>query len=314
MQEEFEDSMRKPALSPTTGRIMLLACAMLWGGSYPTAKVAMGAVTPQWLMAVRLLGAAGVMLILFHKRILPALRPSIIIPAIFVGLTYWGTMFCQMTGLTMIEPGRSAFLTAAYCVIVPFTSWLLIRQRPTSRNLVAAALCLTGVGFVSLAGGGMGGLSVSPGDLLTLLCAFVFSFNLVLLGKWSRVIDPVALTFTMFVVAGVCFVGGAMVTEPSPSAAWLEPAVLSCLAYLVLGATMLAQVMQNIGLKVTPPSQASIIMCLETVFSMLFSVLFYGERVTVTAGIGFVLIFLAIVVSQVRLSGRMLERIGGRRG
>ena len=47
----------KKGLSPTMGRVMLLCCAMLWGGSYPIAKVAMGVVTPQWLMGLRLVGA-----------------------------------------------------------------------------------------------------------------------------------------------------------------------------------------------------------------------------------------------------------------
>lgn len=170
-------------------------------------------------------------------------------------------------------------------------------------------LCLTGVGFVSL-GSGLGGLTIGTGDLLTLLCAVIFSFNLVCLGKWSRVIDPVALTFAQFVTAGVCFIVGASFSEPAPNASWLAPGVLACLVYLFLGATMLAQIMQNVGLKVTPPSQASIIMCLETVFSMVFSVLFYGETVSGAAATGFALIFLAILVSQIRLNGRLLERVG----
>ena len=135
-------------------------------------------------------------------------------------------------------------------------------------------------------------------------------FNLVCLGKWSRVIDPVALTFAQFVTAGVCFIVGASFSEPAPNASWLAPGVLACLVYLFLGATMLAQIMQNVGLKVTPPSQASIIMCLETVFSMVFSVLFYGETVSGAAATGFALIFLAILVSQIRLNGRLLERVG----
>ncbi|WP_240539185.1 DMT family transporter [Bifidobacterium sp. SO1] len=299
---------RKFQLSPTIGKLMLLACAMLWGGSYPTAKVAMTVVPPQWLMAIRLLAASLIMFILFRKQITPYLNRHIIVPGLLVGVTYWGTMCSQTVGLTMIEPGRSAFLTAAYCVIVPFTSWLLMKQRPTIRNIVAAVLCLTGVGCVSLSSG-LGGISIGLGDLLTLLCAIVFSFNLVWLGKFGRVIHPVALTFAQFMTAGTLFLIGAIVTEPAPSATWLRPGILLCLVYLFFGATMTAQIMQNVGLKVTPPSQASLIMCLETVFSLLFSVLFYGERVEAAAGMGFVLIFSAILCSQIHLNGRMLERL-----
>ena len=106
-------------------------------------------------------------------------------------------------------------------------------------------LCLTGVGFVSL-GSGLGGLTIGTGDLLTLLCAVIFSFNLVCLGKWSRVIDPVALTFAQFVTAGVCFIVGASFSEPAPNASWLAPGVLACLVYLVCSARrVLAQIMQE---------------------------------------------------------------------
>lgn len=298
---------RKITLSPALGKMMLLGCAMLWGGSYPIAKVAMSVVTPQWLMCFRLLAASAIMLILFRKQIMPYLNRSIILPGLLVGLTYWGTMVSQTVGLTMIEPGRSAFLTAAYCVIVPFTSWILLKQRPTPRNLLSAVLCLIGVGFVSLSSG-LGGFSIGTGDLLTLTCALVFSFNRVWLGKFGQTIHPVALTFAQFMVAGVCCLIGAALTEPAPTAAWLRPSILACLVYLFFGATMMAQIMQNFGLKVTPPSQASLIMCLETVFGLLFSVAFYGERVSGASGVGFALIFLAILGSQIRLSGRMLER------
>ena len=57
-----------------------------------------------------------------HKHIVPYLTPKIIVPALVVGLTYWGTMVTQTIGLQTIEPGRSAFLTAAYCVLTPFAT------------------------------------------------------------------------------------------------------------------------------------------------------------------------------------------------
>ena len=70
---------------------MLLGCAALWGGSYLLAKFAMEAIPPQWLMGLRMIGACLCMLALFHKHIVPYLTPIIIVPALVVGLTYWGT-------------------------------------------------------------------------------------------------------------------------------------------------------------------------------------------------------------------------------
>ena len=162
---------------------MLLACAALWGGSYLLAKFAMEAIPAQWLMALRMFGACMCMLALFHKHIVPYLTPKIIVPALVVRLTYWGTMITQTIGLQTIEPGRSAFLTAAYCVITRSPHGL--SPKPSRAiNLVAGVICLIGVGFVSLKPGGS--LSLSAGDWLTIATAVIFSFNLTCLGVYTK--------------------------------------------------------------------------------------------------------------------------------
>lgn len=229
---------------------MLLACAALWGGSYLLAKFAMTAIPAQWLMALRMFGACMCMLALFHKHIVPYLTPKIIVPALVVGLTYWGTMITQTIGLQTIEPGRSAFLTAAYCVITPFATWIISKTKPRAINLVAGVICLTGVGFVSLKPGGS--LSLSSGDWLTIATAVIFSFNLTCLGVYTKRFDPIAVTFVQFSVAGILFFIGALATEPAPDAGWLAPPVVASVLYLFLGATMSAQIMQNIGLAHVP--------------------------------------------------------------
>ena len=283
---------------PNLARLMLLGCAALWGGSYLVAKVALNVIPPMWLMALRMAGACLVMLALFHRSILPCLNRRIVVPALLVGVTYWGTMTTQTIGLTTIDPGRSAFLTAAYCVITPFAAWAISRQRPKAVNLVAAVICLAGVGFVALKPGS-GSLSLGVGDLLTLACAFIFSFNLTLLGVFSQRFHPIAVTFVQFAVAGVLFCAGALLTEPGPTAAWLEPGVVASFLYLFLGATTLAQIMQNIGLAHVPAASASIIMCTESLFSVGFSALFWGETIGWNSIVGFALIFAAVLMSVV---------------
>ena len=282
---------------PNLARLMLLTCAALWGGSYLVAKFAIAAIPPQWLMGMRVLGACAVMLVLFHRSIIPALKPQIIVPALVVGVTYWGTMVTQTIGLKTIDPGRSAFLTAAYCVLTPFASWIVTKTRPGTINLVAAVICLTGVGFVSLKNGGS--FALGTGDWLTIGTAVIFAFNLTFLGVYAKRFHPIAVTWVQFFVAGVLFVAGALFTEPAPNAGWLEPGVVVAFLYLFLGATMIAQIMQNIGLAHVPPSQASIIMCTESLFAVTFSILFWGEAVTWNSVVGFTLIFAAVLLSIV---------------
>lgn len=289
--------MKVRALSPRIARVMLLCCAALWGGSYPAAKLVMRHVGPQWLMALRLTGACIIMLILFHRHIVPHLTKAIIFPAFVVGVTYWGTMVTQMQGLRTIEPGRSAFLTSAYCVLTPFVAWAVTKVKPKFLNCCAAILCILGVGLVGLKPGEGFALALSSGDWLTLACALIFSLNLTCLGLYTRKFNPIAMTFVQFAVASIGFWVGALATEPGPNSNWFMPEIIIAICYLFAGATMLAQVMQNVGLSVVPASSASIIMCTESVFSITFSALFFGEKVGVNTAFGFAFIFIAVLLS-----------------
>lgn len=284
---------------PNLARLMLLSCAALWGGSYLVAKVAMTAITPQWLMAMRMAGACAILMALFHKSIIPALNRRIVVPAIMVGLTYYGTMVLQTTGLQSIDPGRSAFLTASYCVFTPFVTWIVSKTKPRAVNIVAGVICLTGVGFIALKPGSST-LALVPGDWMTLGCAVIFSFNLIYLGVYAKRFNPIAVTFVQFAVAGVLFLFGAVVSEPAPNASWLHPVVVWSFLYLVIGATTMAQIMQNIGLAHVPATSASIIMCTESLFSVGFSALFWGERIGWNSLAGFALIFSAVLMSVMK--------------
>ncbi|WEV71776.1 DMT family transporter [Bifidobacterium sp. ESL0790] len=281
---------------PNLARLMLLCCAALWGGSYLVAKVAMTAISPQWLMGLRTGGACVVMLILFHRSIIPALNRHMIVPALVVGVTYYGTMVMQTYGLKTIDPGRSAFLTAAYCVLTPFVAWLVVKRRPYIINLLAGVICLLGVGFIALKPGSVS-LALSQGDLLTIGCSVVFSFNLTYLGIYSKRFNAIAVTFLQFAVACVLFLAGAVLTEPAPSMAWLKPSIVVSFIYLFLGATTLAQIMQNVGLAHVSAASASIVLCTESLFSELFSIVFWHAQVSLTLFIGFALIFCAVLLS-----------------
>ena len=82
---------------------------------------------------------------------------------------------------------ENAFLTSVYCVLVPFLYWWLAKQRPDRYNILAAVLCVAGVGLVSL----NGDLTITIGDLLTLVSALFYALHIVAVNKLSP-----ARTFT----------------------------------------------------------------------------------------------------------------------
>ncbi len=292
------ESRMSRSFPPNLARMMLVACAALWGASYVVAKFVIATIPPQWLMFLRLSGACLIMLALFHRSILPALRRDILVPALVVGTTYFVSMDTQTIGLLTVDPGRSAFLCSAYCVLTPFVLWAVTRRTPRSIHMVAAVICMAGVGFVALRPSSAS-LQLSSGDWLTLCSALFFALNIVSLGVYTRRFNPIAMTFVQFAVSSVMFLVGALVTESAPTVRWLSPGIIGGFLYLLLGATTLAQVMQNIGLAHVPTASASIIMCSESLFSVLFSAVFWGESIGWTSLVGFALIFVSMLMSSV---------------
>ena len=81
-----------------------------------------------------------------------------------------------------------------------------------------------------------------------------------------------------------------------------DPAVFLPLAYLCIMATTVALLFQNVGQIWSDPASASVILSLESVFGVICSVIFYGDKVTVPMAIGFVLIFVAVLCSETKFS------------
>lgn len=277
---------------------MLFAASLIWGTTFFLTKNTLNAVPVYFLLAIRFSVAALLLGLICWKRWKNFTKDYLW----RAGITSTFLFVCyvsQTYGLTMTTPSKSAFLTAVYCVLVPFFAWGMLKRKPDRYNILAAVLCIMGVGFVSLDGGS---LSLNGGDLLTLVCALSYGIFFVLLEKWSEGKDIYLITICQFVFCGLYSWVMTLTTETFPAQAVMQPSVFFTIAYLCVFATALCFVMQNVALVWTDSVSASIILSLESVFGVLFSVLIYGDPVTGQLVLGFVLIFIAIICSETKLS------------
>ncbi|MDD5800531.1 MAG: DMT family transporter [Coriobacteriales bacterium] len=278
-------------------RAMLLGAALLWGGSFVIIKGALDDVPPAWLMGVRFILSGAVMALLFRRRVSRNLDGSHWFAALVIGVLSGLGYLIQNIGLTDTTPGRNAFLTATYSVMVPFIAWGISRVRPRASNVAAALVALTGVGLLSLPGEGLG---LGWGDGLTLFSAVFYAAEIALWPHLASGHDVITLTTAQFFVMGaLCLVVG-VATEPVPQAQVLASgAFWAQLAYLVLLSSCACTLAQNVGQNHVPSAQAALLLSLESVFGVMFSVIFYGEQVTVQLAIGFALVFVAVLMSEV---------------
>lgn len=276
---------------------MLFAAAFFWGASFLLMKNALDSIPTGYLIAIRFTAGAPLAALVCWKR-WKLFTPDYLWRGGLAGLTLFGVYWAQTVGLETTTPSNNAFLSAVYCVIVPFMAWALFRTRPDRYNVTAALLCLTGVGFVSLTEE----LTISTGDLFTLLGAVFCAANIIAVSRLGQGKD--VMLFTVAQLAAVALYAWvlALTTETFDFSALARPQVLGPMLYLCVMATAVCMALMNIGLVWSEPAPAAVILSLEAVFGVILAVIFYGDPLTPRLLIGFGLIFVGVLCSETKFA------------
>jgi len=276
------------------GRLGLLSAAFLWGVSFVIMKNVLTSIPPFYILAIRFCGAALILLPACAKK-LKKIDSTYIKGGALMGASLLLGYVFQTYGLQMTTPGKNAFLTSVYCIIVPFLYWAYIKKRPDKFNAIAALICIVGIGFISLDGD----LIIGKGDALTLMCGFFFAVHIIVTARFVDGCDPVALAMLQFAAAGLISLVAALIMESPPLG--VTAADVWSMVFLTCISTAGCLLMQVFGQKYTPPSQAAVIMTLESVFGAMSSVMLFSEKLTPQLIIGFILTFAAVVISETKL-------------
>jgi drug/metabolite transporter (DMT)-like permease len=145
-----------------------------------------------------------------------------------------------------------------------------------------------------------GGIHIGLGDSLTLLCAVFFAAHIVSVGFFIEKVDPLSLVIIQLGAAAVFSVIAALIYEPVPRA--LSSNAIFAIGYLAIFSTMIAFIIQNVAQKYTSSTHAAIILCLESVFGSILSVLMLNEVFTSKMVLGCLTIFIAILTTETKWS------------
>ncbi|SHH75239.1 Permease of the drug/metabolite transporter (DMT) superfamily [Sporobacter termitidis DSM 10068] len=276
------------------GRVSLFLATLIWGVSFVLMDLTLNSVPALYILAIRFLGAA-VILLAVGARELKKIDRGYIRGGVVMGVILLAAYCFQTFGLPLTTPGKNAFLTSVYCVMVPFLYWFIIKKRPDKYNVIAGVVCLAGIGFISLDNH----FAIGLGDGLTLICGFLYAVHMVICGAVVEERSPILVSMLQFAVAGVLAAIMALIFQPAPT--HIPVSTVWVLVFLTVMSTALCLSLQIFGQKHTPTAQASVIMTFEAVFGAATSVLFYGETLTLRLVIGFLLTFAAVLISETKL-------------
>ncbi len=279
-------------------KLLIVFATSIWGLSFVIMKDVVECLPPAWLLGIRFFTAGLILLAVLWKRVRRHFSLKIVAYGALLAFFDFTAFLTQTIGLLCTTPGINAFLTATYCVIVPFAWWVIARKRPLAFNVLAAFVAVGGIWLVSSNGSGTG-LSMGFGEAMTLLCALLFAIHITFVSRLSVGNDVLVLTVFQFLFEGLFGMAVGCGFETLPPASAVSLTVVGQMAFLIVFASVIAFGIQNVALAYIPPAQASLFLSLESVFGVLFSVLLYGEVLTPQLLLGFALIFAAILVNEV---------------
>ena len=280
-------------------KLLIVACALAWGLSFFVMKDVTASLPVFWLLFVRFGASSVVMLAVFWRRIRDNLSAPVVRVGVLLGAFYGAAYVLQTYGIVYTTPGKNAFLTGVYCVLVPLCAWLLGHGAPRRMSVIAALVSLVGAGLVVLDNG----LPLNVGDALTLAGSVFYALEMVIVAHEGRGRDVWALTFWQFLTITAIVGVGHVLVEAPPAAEAFTSGNVCALAFLALVCSFGCLAVLNYALTKVDPTSGALLSSLESPSGVAFSVAFGYETLTPRLLVGFVLIFAGIVLSEVGTKG-----------
>ena len=289
--------------------ILLFITAAIWGVAFVAQSVGMDYVGPLTFNCVRSLmgGVVLIPLCLFMDRrkhaaengsaesqaARAAERKTLITGGICCGLALCLASNFQQFGIQYTTVGKAGFITARYIVIVPVIG-LFFGKKCSPLMALAVVLSLAGLYLLCMTGGNGG---INRGDILVLICAFLFSVHIMVIDHFSPMVDGVKMSCIQFFVSGILSGAGMLLFEEPQLGRILE--AWMPILYAGIMSCGVAYTLQIVGQKGVNPTVASLILSLESSISVLAGWAILGQQLSSREILGCVLMFGAIILAQI---------------
>ena len=281
--------------------ILLMLAALIWGSAFVAQSVGMDYIGPFTFNSVRsFLGAIVLLPVIWYtgrtkkteiQQDRRQERKDLIMGGICCGVILTVSSSLQQIGLMYTSAGKAGFITALYILIVPVLG-MFLGKRVGIKTWIGVVLAVIGMYLLCITSG----FSISYGDFMVLLCAFVFSLHILTVDYFSPKVDGVKLSSIQFLVCGILS-AIPMIVKEQPQAADILAAWLP-IAYAGVLSSGVAYTLQIVCQKHLNPTVASLIMSLESVFAVLTGWLILHEKLSIREFTGCVLVFAAIILAQ----------------
>ncbi|HCY74791.1 MAG TPA: hypothetical protein DHV28_02635 [Ignavibacteriales bacterium] len=288
------------------GEIALLFNTLIWGGTFALIKNAFTDISPLLFLGLRFSIAALIFLPFVFASLKKTNKQTLIAGAV-LGFFYFTGFAAQSLGLNLTSATKSGFITGTFVIFIPILQLIIEKRKPKWFNVLSVFLVLIGLIILSSKGDNVIdfirqlGSDFNTGDLLTLICAVLFAFQVVYVDVFTKKYEYLPMVFVQLLITGI----GGFILSYVFSISSLETVrlninstVITAIIYTAVFASMIATVVQLKYQKTVTPTKAGIIFSIEPIFAAVFAYFLLSEKISNFGLVGCVLIFIGLVVSE----------------
>lgn len=279
--------------------LLLFLTAFIWGVAFVAQSVGMDYIGPFSFNGARFLMGSLVLVPLVcvrrkkdrEKNIPRAGLKVTFTGGICCGLALCSAALCQQFGIMYTTVGKAGFITTLYIVIVPIMG-IFLGKKAGGRIWIGAVLAAVGMYLLCMSER----LTLSRGDAYVFICAILFSVHILVIDYFSPKADGVELSCIQFLTAGVISSVLALIFEKPQLQSFIDGIIP--LAYAGIMSSGVAYTLQVVGQKDMDPTVASLILSMESVFSVLAGWIILGQALSGRELLGCALVFGAVILVQ----------------
>ena len=265
--------------------LALLLVSAAWGLAFVVMKPAIERQSVNNFLFTRFLMAVLVM-ILIRPQVLKFLTKDLLLRGFAAGFLLGGGYIFQTVGLANTGAAITGFVTGLYVVLTPLLAGLIFKERVSKNTWLYVFMATVGLALLSLKG-----WSIGFGELMVFFSAIAFAAHITALSKWSAGRDVYAMTITQLTMcAAMTGVASAFEGYSAPP----DSGVWAVVVFTAVFATAIAFIVQTWSQAHMSATKVAVILTMEVVFAAFFAIIFAGERLTLQAALGGILVVTAM--------------------
>lgn len=275
--------------------LLLLSVAIAWGVTFLMVQDAIST-TPVYSFLFFRFALASLLMFFIAYKYLNFINKKTIVYGVVLGLFLFSAFATQTFGLAYTQSSIVAFITGLNVICVPFLAYFIFKDKIKRNVLLGSFIAVFGLYLLTMSGT----LTFEKGEFLTLICAFLFAFQIIFTGKFSKEVNVFLLVLFQLITVTILSLIFSLILEDKTFNIEYNYPFFKAVIITAVFATVYAFLIQTYMQQFTTATKTAIIFAMEPVSAGIFAYFTVNELLTSTQIFGAVLILFATIVAELQ--------------